>query len=110
MQEILKDDVFLHKINKQLPNNRQLWKNFPILQDNDMFTGNAWNKTGGVGLPPVPMEHLLNIDMMAQYTMHHSQLGSNNTTHGIAMNVACQADQHSVFGYLLGHMLGPCLS
>jgi hypothetical protein len=45
---------------------------------------------------------------MSQYIMHHRRLGSSNATYGVAMNVALQADQCSVFGYLLGHALRPC--
>ncbi|KAF8230952.1 hypothetical protein L208DRAFT_1279531, partial [Tricholoma matsutake] len=63
--------------------------------------------TGGARLPPLPVDQLLDIDLMAQYIMHHGRLGSSNATHGVAMNVAPQADQCSVFWYLLGCMLGP---
>ncbi|KAF8232608.1 hypothetical protein L208DRAFT_1271402, partial [Tricholoma matsutake] len=92
MHEILKDSVFLHKIQKPLTNNHQLWEDFPIHRDEDAFTGNQCNKTGGAGLPPLPVEQLLDIDLMSQYIMHHICLGSSNATHGVAMNVALQAD------------------
>ena len=92
MQEILNDDVYLHKVYTPCPNNHQLWDDFPIHQDEEAFTGNQRNKTGGAGLPPVSMEQLLDIELVAQYTMHHARLGSSNAVHGIAMNVALQAD------------------
>ncbi|KAF8235388.1 hypothetical protein L208DRAFT_1257266, partial [Tricholoma matsutake] len=107
MHKVLKDDVFLHKIQKPCPNNCQLWEDFPIHCDEDAFMSNHHNKTSGAGLTPIPVEQLLDIDMMAQYIMHHGQLGSSNATHGVAMNVALQADHCSIFGYLLGCALGP---
>ena len=71
MQEILNDDIYLHKVYKPCSNNHQLWDDFPIHRDEDAFTGNQWNKTSGAGLPPVSMEQLLDIELVAQYTMHH---------------------------------------
>jgi hypothetical protein len=92
MQEILKDNIYLHKVHKPCPNNHQIWEDIPIHRDDDTFTGNPQNKTNGAGLPPVPVGQLLDIDLIAQYTMHHGQLGSSNAIHGIAMNVTLQAD------------------
>ncbi|KAF8220040.1 hypothetical protein L208DRAFT_1336052, partial [Tricholoma matsutake] len=63
--------------------------------------------TGGTGLPPLPVEQLLDIDLMSQYIMHHRCLGSSNATHGVAMDVALQAGRCSIFGYSLGCALGP---
>jgi hypothetical protein len=40
MHKILKDDVFLNKVHKPFPSNKQLWEDFPIHQDEDAFTGN----------------------------------------------------------------------
>lgn len=37
MNEILKDDVYLHKVYKPCPNNHQLWDNFFILQDDNTY-------------------------------------------------------------------------
>lgn len=109
MHEILKDDILHHQIYKPFPtsSNKQLWEDFPIHRDKDAFTGNQWNKTSGAGLPPLPVKQLLDINMMSQYIMHHGCLGSSNATYGIAMNVALQADWHTIFGYLLGYALGP---
>ena len=107
MQEILKDDIYLYKVHQPYPSNQQLWEDFPIHQDKDAFLWNHCNKTDGAGLPPVTGEKLLDIDIVAQYTMHHGWLSSSNTTHGVAMNVALQADHQSVFGYSLGQALGP---
>ena len=67
MQEILNDNVYLHMVYKPCPNNRQLWDDFPIHRDKDVFTGNQQNKTSGAGLPPVSMEQLLDIELVAQY-------------------------------------------
>jgi hypothetical protein len=59
-------------------------------------------------LPPITGERMLDIDVVAQYIMHHGQLGGSNATHGVAMNYAMQADHRSVFRYLLGQVLGLC--
>jgi hypothetical protein len=43
MQEILKDEVYLHKVRQPHTNSHQLWEDFPICQDEDVFTGNPRN-------------------------------------------------------------------
>ena len=107
MQEISKDDIYLHKVYWPYLSNQQLWEVFPIHWDKDAFLVNRHNKTGGAGLPPVTSEKLLDIDMVTQYTLHHGWLGSSNTTHGMAMNIALQANCQSIFGYSLGWALCP---
>ncbi|KAF8224438.1 hypothetical protein L208DRAFT_1311536, partial [Tricholoma matsutake] len=64
--------------------------------------------TQGTGLPPVTSKQMLDIDTIAQYIIHHGRLGSSNAIHSVAMIFAMQVDHHSMFGYSLGHALGPC--
>jgi hypothetical protein len=107
MKEILDDGQFARKVRQPFPNDRQLWENFPVRRDEDAFRSNPRNKSLGAGLPPVIGEKMLDIDAMAQYIMHHGRLGSSNPIHGVAMNVALQADRRSTHGYSLGRVLGP---
>lgn len=107
MNVILNDDQYSNKIKQPHPNNRQLWESFPIFWDKDVYTGNCRNQTQCAGLLPVTGDNILNIDAVAQYTMHHGQLGGTNPIHSMAMNLALQSDQRSIFGYSLGHALGP---
>ena len=90
MQVILKDEVYTHKVRQPHPNNYQLWENFPVCRDKDVFTGNIQNCTQGTRLVPYTSKQLLDINIVAQYTMHHRRLGSSNAIHGIAMNVPLQ--------------------
>ena len=71
MKEILKPDVYTNKVSKPWLKDRQLWGQFPICQNEDVFHTNQWNPTTGAGLPPLDTGNLLLINDAAQYAAHH---------------------------------------
>ncbi|KAF8869211.1 hypothetical protein BD779DRAFT_1480178 [Infundibulicybe gibba] len=60
-----------------------------------------------VGVTQLHEDQTLNIDVWAQYIIHHWRPGGNNPLNGAALNRAYHANHRSIFGYLIAKALGP---
>ncbi|RDB17115.1 hypothetical protein Hypma_001671 [Hypsizygus marmoreus] len=70
--------------------------------DTTAFLGNHSNRTHSAGLQQPSNVHTFDIDVWAQYVLHHGRPGSDNHFAGIAMDRAFQVNYLTVFGYCLG--------
>ncbi|KAF8870159.1 hypothetical protein BD779DRAFT_1479151 [Infundibulicybe gibba] len=74
-------------------------------------TDNAYKKDNNgrtkAGLSQPVDEQALNVDVWAQFILHHWRPGGDNPISGTAMNRAYHVNRRSIFGYLLARALAP---
>lgn len=75
--------------------------------DERALSRNRSTATRGAGLPPPQPTEAFNIDLHAQYMLHHGRPMSENPYTGIVFDRAFRVHRRSVFGYLLGTVLAP---
>ncbi|KAF8867467.1 hypothetical protein BD779DRAFT_1483325 [Infundibulicybe gibba] len=77
----------------------------PFGSDNAYKKDNNGQTKAGLSQPVD--EQALNVDVWAQFILHHWRPGGDNLISGTAMNRAYHVNRRSIFGYLLARALAP---
>ncbi|KAF9545920.1 hypothetical protein CPC08DRAFT_769779 [Agrocybe pediades] len=79
-----------------------LWKRIVI-----HVGGRPSNPLRKPGMAMIPTDSIMNIDMLAAYTLMHSRPGTLSPTCGAIMNRLGMVDRRSIFGVALSRVLSP---